>query len=194
MRTTTTRTVAATETAVPFDYTTITFPNGIDTLPDYSYAGYHASNDPLPSKNRAATIFLSSTNDTTDRTSDIQNALTQCKQGGIVELAAGTYYMNGSVTISNSNCTLRGVLAQNAIGDPAVNLTAVGTARDLISVGAYGSNSIKYKQAVYITDPYVPVGKVFYFERQELNTLTSRIKVQSASMSPIALFSTLETF
>jgi hypothetical protein len=142
-----TRTTWATATAQPvqFDYRTLSSPNGQDQLPgasefhpmsgcsdpqvDYSFAGYHASEDPLPDRNRPATSSLSPTGDSTDRTSDIQAALNNCPPDGIVELQAGNYTLSsGSITLP-SGCTLRGVLQSDKQGDPVTVLAVSGRPR-----------------------------------------------------------------
>jgi hypothetical protein len=131
-RRTVTATAVVTLSPVPFDYKTIKFPNGVDQLPDYSWAGYHQSNDPLPPENQVATQVLEPTGDDTDRTDEIQAALEDCGPGGVVGLRPGNYVLFGSLRMSSSNCILRGSL--QAEGDPVVNLTMAGTARDCATV------------------------------------------------------------
>jgi hypothetical protein len=124
-RTTTAWYAVATLNPVPVDYTSIAFPNGIDKLPDYSWAGYHGSNKPLPPAEQPATIFINATDDGSDRTADLQAAIDTCGSGGVIELAAGTYTLNGSLVITNSNCVLRGV--RQTSGDPVVILQMLGS-------------------------------------------------------------------
>jgi hypothetical protein len=137
---------------------------------DYSFAGYHASEQSLPDRQRPASAFLSPTGDKTDRTVDIQSALDRCPSGGIVELQAGNYVLShGNITLP-SGCTLRGVLETNKEGDPAVTLEILGEARQsalwlvpvfhliraVFILGTYEDPTLGCKS--FIADEYVPVG------------------------------------
>lgn len=133
------------------------FQNAGDRLPDFSWAGYHASNISLPSSGLPATFKLYATGDTTDRTTDIQNALDNCKQlGRVIELQAGIYYINsGTISLKQSNCILRGSLNG---GDPQVLIVMTGAFRSAFTVGEPKQLSPIWQDSVNITDDYVGVG------------------------------------
>ena len=107
-----------------------------DILPDFSYAGYAASVEPIPSALRPATIRLQSTQDTADRTGDIQAAIDKLKdKGGIVELQ-GFFTLSSpySINISHSDVTVRGELPTSSKTPPPTILYITGKPRNVFSV------------------------------------------------------------
>lgn len=78
-------------------------------LPDYSYAGYHAGEAPLPDVPvvTQAADFGALPDDGEDDTAAIQAAL-DATEDGAVELLAGTYTLDGGLRIEHSNVVLRG--------------------------------------------------------------------------------------
>lgn len=92
--------------AVAVDWTTITNSRG-DHLPDFSFCGYHAQNDPLPSDTNAVSITLAAKSG--DQTDEIQAALDQVAAtgGGVVKLDAGTFHISPGLILA-SNVVLRG--------------------------------------------------------------------------------------
>ncbi|KAK9778902.1 hypothetical protein SCAR479_04138 [Seiridium cardinale] len=92
--------------AATVDWTTISNDRG-DRLPDFSFCGYHASNEPLPSTSVAPSVILSPAGG--DQTSDIQSALDNIaiSGGGVVKLDQGTFHISSGLTVP-SNTILRG--------------------------------------------------------------------------------------
>ncbi len=82
----------------------------------------------IPSRTSIYTT-LSPTGDSTDRTSTINTALTNAGANEVVYLNAGTYYINGTITIP-TNKVLRGA------GIDATYLRKVGSGKTVISMGA----------------------------------------------------------
>ncbi|WAQ91946.1 hypothetical protein PtA15_15A339 [Puccinia triticina] len=75
------------------------FPNPVDALPDFSYAGYRSGNVPIPWSDNI-TMTISPTNDEDDRTQAIQTAIDSLAgQPGVIEFQAGTYLLSGNSSI-----------------------------------------------------------------------------------------------
>lgn len=151
---TSTSTVLTTLSVRPIvDYKTLPFPDARDKLPDFSYAGYHSSNDPLPPANRPPTLTLYSTNDQTDRSLELQLALDVCF-GGVILLSSGPYTLASPETIRFSTpCTLRG----SPEGDTIIYMD--NTNRVLFSMGPAVDGLIAYPETNTRTmDSYVGVG------------------------------------
>ena len=135
--------------AVHIDYTTLCSPSG-DGLPDFSFCGYHSSTDPLPSSSSASTHTLGPTGD--DMTSAIQASLDSISAngGGVLTLVAGTYLVNGTLSIASSTI-VRGA-------GPGKTILSPGNANDVfITLGTAVDNPV-ITPLVNITDDYVPVG------------------------------------
>ncbi|MBW2529086.1 MAG: hypothetical protein JRI23_33220 [Deltaproteobacteria bacterium] len=81
-------------------------------IQDYSYAGYHNGEAPLPSGDFAQLITVSTTADgSVDVQQDIQDALDQAagtSNGAIVYLPAGTYRVDSPLEIRGDGIVLRG--------------------------------------------------------------------------------------
>lgn len=135
--------------AVNVDYTKLHTKQG-DKLPDFSFCGYHASNDPLPAANRAATSLLSAASG--DQTQRIQDALDRISSsgGGVLHLKAGEYQLASGVTIP-PRTSLRG----DGPGKTKIQLKD-GT-KVAFTMGTKVKDP-KLETPVDITDSYVPVG------------------------------------
>lgn len=139
------------------DYLNLSRPE--DRLPDYSYAGYQASKFPIP-KISILIGVLQPTHDETDRTSDIQDALdvaSRISGGGVVELAAGHYYLSSDLSIRlPSSVVLRGESSQ-----PSQTILHIqGSPRTLFQFGDPNSiGSLSPQQGLTsIQQSYVPLG------------------------------------
>ena len=151
---TSTVTVATTQAVRPVvDYKNLPFPDSRDKLPDFSFAGYHSSNDPLPSSDRPPTLTLYPTNDQSDRSLELQLALDVCF-GGVILLSSGAYTLASPETIRfTTPCTLRG----SPTGDTIIYMEA--TNRILFSMGPAVDGLIAYPETnTRILDAYVGVG------------------------------------
>ena len=84
--------------AANVDYTKLQTKQG-DKLPDFSFCGYHASNDPLPAANRAATSSLDAKSG--DQAKRIQDALDKISSsgGGVLHLKAGEWQLESGLII-----------------------------------------------------------------------------------------------
>ena len=121
-----------------------------DNCADFSLAGYHASNDPLPDPSLPATQSFLSTGDTTDRTADLQSALNECN-GGVLELD-GDFILSSSTLRINKSCTIRG-----RYGESVSRIIVTGAKRTAIEIGVKVGAATMLRTA-NITDAYVPVG------------------------------------
>jgi hypothetical protein len=121
-----------------------------DAIPDFSFAGYHASNKPLPATERAVSGKLSATSG--NQAKRIQAALDKIGSmgGGVLLLAAGRYRLSSGLTIPNGT-TLRGA----GVGK-TVLLPKDGTT-DVVTMGQKTGNP-RTSTSVAITDQYVPIG------------------------------------
>ncbi|KAH6989005.1 hypothetical protein BKA56DRAFT_475858 [Ilyonectria sp. MPI-CAGE-AT-0026] len=128
----------------------ITTPKG-DLLPDFSFSGYHASNQSLPSVKKTPRLTLAPTNG--DQTQQIQEALNQTSSagGGIVALEKGNFTISSGLSIP-SGVTLRGA------GPGQTRLISTQQpVSPLITLGTGGSPAKALVRA-NITDSYVPIG------------------------------------
>jgi hypothetical protein len=119
----------AATTTVSVDYTQIVNARG-NRLPDFSYCGYHASENTLPLINSVATLKVSTGKG--NQAPIIQAALDKVAgaSGGIVALEAGTFEMEGGLTIL-SNTILRGAgigVSIFALSTPSSNFISIGNA------------------------------------------------------------------
>ncbi|KAK8024656.1 hypothetical protein PG993_012722 [Apiospora rasikravindrae] len=131
------------------DYTKLQTKQG-DKLPDFSFCGYHASNDPLPAANRAATSSLSAASG--DQTKRIQDALDKISSagGGVLHLKAGEYQLSSGVMIPPKT-SLRG----DGAGKTKIQLKDGTLVAFTMGTKVSGP---KAGTPVDITDKYVPVG------------------------------------
>ncbi len=122
-----------------------------DRIMDFSHAGYRGGGVRLPSAAPAKTLRPVDG----DNTPQIQAALDEVARqgGGVVLLAAGSYDLAGSLTISASGVVLRG--SGSGDGGTAVRLT--GAPHRFLAVRGSGAWVADGKSAA-ITDEYVPSG------------------------------------
>ncbi|KAH8665304.1 hypothetical protein BGZ61DRAFT_366680 [Ilyonectria robusta] len=122
-----------------------------DRLPDFSFSGYHASNQSLPDVTSTATATLAPAKG--DQTQRIQRALNQTASagGGVVALGKGNFTISAGLLIP-SGVTLRG-------SSPA-DTKLISTQQPVDPVITLGSGGKTAKQLVTakITDSYVPIG------------------------------------
>ncbi|KAF2466549.1 uncharacterized protein BDR25DRAFT_293481 [Lindgomyces ingoldianus] len=135
--------------AETIDYKNLKTPAG-DKLPNFSFAGYHQSEIPLPALTTPANKTLSPGSG--DQAPVIQAALDSVKDsgGGVVELKAGTYALSSGLLI-HSQTTLRGA----GIGKTV--LTVKNLEDNVVTLGKQ-TNGAKRGDSVKITDTYVPAG------------------------------------
>jgi hypothetical protein len=127
-----------------------------DRIPDYSYCGYKASEQPIPLIPVKVTVPVK----TGDATLRIQAALDYVsslpidKSGfrGAILLNKGTYQIDGSLHIRKSGVVLRG----SGMGTDGTILLGAGTDRETL-IRVFGQDDRKVADAVNISDAYVPV-------------------------------------
>lgn len=144
---------ASAAAAASVDYATLKNDRG-DGLPDFSFAGYRASNEALPAADRAAAKELSpASGDGGDQHAAIQEALdaVAAQSGGVVALAAGEYRLSDTLRIPNGT-TLRGA------GPASTTLLPQSSKLDAVVMGDEDLEDPTPGDAVDITDDYVPVG------------------------------------
>ncbi|KAI0154514.1 hypothetical protein GGR57DRAFT_465936 [Xylariaceae sp. FL1272] len=141
--------VLAAAIAVSVDYRTLEADKG-DKLPDFSFCGYHSSNDPLPSTTREAADTLSPTSG--DQSQRIQDALDAISSsgGGVLELKSGEYQLSKGVVIPTKT-SLRGAGQGKTVVLPKNGSFMAFTMGTEVA-------RPKPESTVDITDEYVPVG------------------------------------
>ncbi|KAF2802117.1 uncharacterized protein BDZ99DRAFT_455260 [Mytilinidion resinicola] len=135
--------------AVTVDYKNYKTSKG-DKLPNFSYAGYHASEKSLPASNSKVTKTLSPGSG--DQTAAIQAALDSVWKagGGVVALKAGKYAITPGLVIRNYT-TLRGA----GVGKTILNVKSLSG--DVITIGDQTGKGKAIKTAL-ITDSYIAAG------------------------------------
>ena len=134
--------------------------NAVNTIPDFSRAGYRGGGVPIPFVPAVVTV----TNGPGDDTALIQNAIAVASASpmgtngfrGAVLLKAGTYEVSTTLLINTSGVVLRGEGSQ-ANGGTKIIFTATNL-DNLIEVAGGGSPSEVGGTRRTITDSYVPVG------------------------------------
>ena len=136
-------------------------------IPDFSYCGYKASEQPIPDV--AVKVVVPVTKG--DATLRIQSALDYVSSlpadangfRGAVLLQKGTYEVFGQLRITASGVVLRGS------GINATTIIGAGTGR-LALIKIIGKNSnVKEQTALKITDAYVPVNAMRFQVDQSIN-------------------------
>ncbi|KAA1086719.1 hypothetical protein PGT21_009665 [Puccinia graminis f. sp. tritici] len=136
------------------------YPNPVDSLPDFSYAGYRSGNVPIPSLDNI-TMTISPTNDEDDRTDEIQAAIDSLAGNpGVIFFEAGTYLLS-----SNNSIRLPSfVVLRGQSSTPSTTLLRVsGPPRNLFEIGdPKASGSLRPEEGKSaINQDYVGVGAQF---------------------------------
>ena len=105
-------------------------------LPDYSFAGYHCGERPLPDVPAAndATKFGATANDDTDDAAAIQKAI-DATENGAVTLPAGRFIVGAEIVIKKGNLVLRGAGAGKTILVIPRSIQQVRNTTDTFSFG-----------------------------------------------------------
>lgn len=136
---------------VAVDWTTIT--DGHDNhLPDFSFAGYHSSDLPLPSS-IAPLVTLNAASG--DQTARIQAALNQASAagGGAVMLGKGNFQISSGLNIS-SKVVLRG----SGVFSTKFILSKISNGRPVFNMGNGTNSQIKPSLSSSITNAFVGIG------------------------------------
>jgi hypothetical protein len=128
-------------------------------VPDFSYCGYKASEQPIPNV-PVKIIVPVSKGDATVRIQaalDYVSSLPADKEGfrGAVLLEKGTYEINGTLKMNTTGVVLRG----SGMGEEGTLMLAAGTNRQTLITIAGKNNKIAEKEE-RINDIYVPVNAV----------------------------------
>lgn len=125
-------------------------------IPDFSYCGYKASDEPIPSID--AKIFIAWQDG--DVTNLLQNAIDYIgslpldKNGfrGAILLDKGSFKIEGQLKIRQSGIVIRG----SGVGEYGTNLIAAGKDRRTL-IRVLGQDNKRLNSAIKISDDYVPV-------------------------------------
>ncbi|HVW14725.1 MAG TPA: DUF6298 domain-containing protein [Mucilaginibacter sp.] len=128
-----------------------------DRIPDFSYCGYMASDEPIPDNVPVKVVVPIKKGDATSRIQtalDYVASLPADRNGfrGAVLLNKGTYEVDGSLKIHASGIVLRGT----GMDDKGTILFAAGQDRATF-IQVSGINDRKESKEIKITDAYVPV-------------------------------------
>ena len=132
------------------------YPNG-DRVPDYSFCGYRQSEEPIPWI--AAKVYVPAMKG--DATAFIQKALDYVaslpvdEKGfrGAVQLAPGTYEVQGKLLMRHSGVVLRG---SGCKAEGGTVLRAMGPMKDEL-IRVFGSREVKVGDTLRVADVYVPL-------------------------------------
>ncbi len=123
-------------------------------IPDYSWCGYRASNEAIPTVPVKVVIPATSGDVTSDlqKAIDYVSALPLDKNGfrGAILLEKGTFKVSGRFTLTTSGIVIRGSGAETVI-------KATGTDRSTL-LRVAGQNNIQLENTVAIVADYIPVG------------------------------------
>lgn len=138
--------------ATDVDWTTITNSRG-DHLPDFSYCGYHASDDALPSIDSKATIELAVASG--DQTSRIQAALDKAAAagGGVVKLGAGQFSVSSGLVLGNGT-----ILRGSGVGSTTLKLSKLTSGVPALSLGNGTNHRVQPSLSSSIVNDYVGIG------------------------------------
>ena len=134
--------------------------NAVNTIPDFSRAGYKGGGVPIPFIPASVVV----TNEPGDDTTLIQNAIDTVSAlpvgtngfRGAVLIKAGDYEVSSTLTVSTDGVVIRGE-GQQASGGTKITLTAT-VQTNLFEISGSGSPSTVGGTTQTITDSYVPVG------------------------------------
>ncbi|KAH9444418.1 hypothetical protein MJO29_014797 [Puccinia striiformis f. sp. tritici] len=133
------------------------FPNPVDTLPDFSYAGYRSGNVPIPWTDNN-TMIISPTNESDDRTFEIQTAIDSLAgKPGVIQFEAGTYLLSSNNSIRLPSFV---VLRGESSTPSATVLRVSGPPRNLFEIGdPKASGSLRPEEGMSrMNQDYVGVG------------------------------------
>ena len=130
-------------------------------IPDFSYCGYMASNEPIPAVPVKIVVPVAK-GDATHRIQsaiDYVSSLSADKNGvrGAVLLQKGIYSVSGQLKLTTSGVVLRG----SGMGANGTVIIGKGKDRETL-VRIFGKNDIKAGTEIKITDPYVPVNALSF--------------------------------
>lgn len=136
---------------VTVDWTTITDGHG-NRLPDFSFAGYHSSDIPLPSS-IAPLVTLNAANG--DQTARIQAALDQVSAagGGAVVLGKGTFQISPGLNVS-SKVVLRG----SGVSATKFILSKISNGQPVFNMGNGTNSQVKPSLSSSITNAFIGIG------------------------------------
>ncbi len=157
--------------------------NAVNTVPDYSNAGYKGGGAPIPFVPTVVTVNAPTGGD--DR-AQIQSAINAVEAmsmqangfRGAVLIKAGDYQVSSTLIIDKSGVVIRGE-GNQASGGTKITMTA--TVKDnLFEVKGSGSPSKVSNTTEAITDPYVPTGaKSFNVADGSTYSVGDRVRVQN---------------
>ena len=130
-------------------------------IPDFSYCGYHVSEQQIPFVKTLVVLPLTSE----DITADLQKAIDYVaslplgKDGfrGAIQFEAGTYHLEGRFRIETSGIVFRGT----GFGTEGTVLEIGGTDRETL-FRVKGGESSEINSEIKITDTYVPVNAMSF--------------------------------
>lgn len=136
---------------VAVDWTTITDGHG-NHLPDFSFAGYHSSDIPLPSSIGPLITLNAASGDQTAR---IQAALDQVSAagGGAVMLGKGTFQISSGLNVS-SKVVLRG----SGVSSTKFVLSKIPNGRPVFNMGNGTNSQVKPSLSSSIVNEFVSIG------------------------------------
>lgn len=136
---------------VTVDWTTITDGRG-NHLPDFSFAGYHSSDIPLPSSISPLVTLNAASGDQTSR---IQAALNQVSAagGGAVVLGKGTFQISSGLNVS-SKVVLRG----SGVSSTKFVLSTISNGQPVFNMGNGTNSQVKPALTSSITNAFVGIG------------------------------------
>lgn len=136
---------------VAVDWTAITDGHG-NHLPDFSFAGYHSSDLPLPS---SISLLVTLNAASGDQTARIQAALDQASAagGGAVMLGKGNFQISSGLNVS-SKVVLRG----SGVSSTKFILSKIPNGRPVFNMGNGTNSQIKPSLSSTITNAFVGIG------------------------------------
>lgn len=155
-------------------------------VPDFSYAGYHYGESPIPDVAVIETVSPVDGDDTAtiQAALDRVGALERDEKGlrGAVELAAGTYDIGGQILLNQSGVVLRGAgPGSDAASNSILRITGTST-RTAVRLGSGNGTPWSRGTGVNVTTPFVPVGsKSFDVQSAAVFTVGDEVIVRHPS-------------